>query len=130
MDFNAIKKYLIPLLILGTISAFFMGDTSMGFTCLLFILVACAIAVYFIGRKSKCPECKKIYALKTVDKRLVDEQQISVKQSNEIRNNVGKVTGTYDQMVPGKRRIYEVDKVCKYCGKRITTRVFEDSVNM
>ena len=33
---------------------------------------------------------KKIYALKQVDKRLVGTKEISVKQSNEIRNNEGK----------------------------------------
>ena len=129
MDFKSIKKWFIPAMILGAIGAFEMGDSSTGFIGILFALAACAIAVYMYGRKSQCPECKKIYALKQVDKRLVGTKEISVKQSNEIRNNEGKVTGTYDQMVPGERRIYEVDKVCKHCGKKITTRVFEDVAN-
>lgn len=126
MDFKSIKKWFIPAMILGAIGAFQMGDSSTGFTAIIFALVACAIVLYMRGRKSQCPECKKIYALKQVDKRLVGTKEISIKQSNEIRDNEGKVTGTYDQMVPGERRIYEVDKVCKYCGKKTTIRVFED----
>lgn len=127
MSFKTYFTKVLPILVvIATIYAFFNGDVSSGLGGLVLILIIGAIVFYVIGRRSKCPECGKIYAMKTAGKTLIGEENISMKIQNEVRNRDGKVTSTYDQMIPGKRQIYEVKRVCKHCGKIETYKETKD----
>lgn len=52
-------KYIVAFcVIFGLFYGFANGDYSMGFGCLVTIIIVALIIFYLKGRKSQCPECK------------------------------------------------------------------------
>lgn len=65
--------------------------------------------------KYRCPACKKIYAL-MITRKLINEENISIKVQLENRNNSGEIVGHSEQYIPGVRKTYEITYECKFCG--------------
>lgn len=73
---------------------------------LTFIVVAIGILYFCYGRKSTCPECRKIFALKKTKEEIVGQEDVSVLVETKMRNNRQEVVGTGEQYVPGVRTTY------------------------
>lgn len=65
--------------------------------------------------KYRCPACKKIDAL-MITRKLINEEDISIKVQLENRNNSGEIVGHSEQYIPGVRKTYEITYECKFCG--------------
>ena len=75
--------------------------------------------------KYRCPACKKFNGLSYVSSKLLREDDISIQVQNQIKNAEGKVIGTQDQYIPGKRKMYEETYKCANCGyvnKKLVTK--------
>lgn len=75
----------------------------------------------------RCPTCKKLSGLQYIDCKLFKEEKISIKVENAKKNADGHIIGTYEQYIPGTRKIYIETYKCKFCGhvqtKTITKNV-------
>ena len=80
---------------------------------------------FFTGKDSKCPYCKRPFALKETNREVVSKENVSVLVETKMRNNDQKVTGTAEQYVPGVKTTYKVYYTCKHCGK-VVCRTFSD----
>lgn len=130
MNWKFWKYAMAFVIVFGMFYGFANGDYSSGFGCLVAIIIVALIIFYFKGRKSQCPECKKLYAMKKAGQTLVNQQSISMNVRNDVRDRDGKVTGSYDQMIPGTRNVYECKYVCKHCGHIETTKETKDIPNV
>lgn len=65
--------------------------------------------------KYRCPACKKIDAL-MITRKLINEENISIKVQLENRNNSGEIVGHSERYIPGVRKTYEITYECKFCG--------------
>lgn len=54
--------------------------------------------------KYRCPACKKIDAL-MITRKLINEENISIKVQLENRNNSGEIVGHSEQYIPGVRKL-------------------------
>lgn len=84
------------------------------------------IVFYTQGRKKRCPSCKKLFALQEVNQEVVSEEEVYVLVHNNVRNKDGEVTGTVEQRVPGIRRTFDEESVCKKCGKHFHKTFYKD----
>lgn len=86
---------------------------------LVIALVIAVIAYVFLKIhtiiKYRCPACKKIDAL-MITRKLINEEDISIKVQLENRNNSGEIEGHSEQYIPGVRKTYEITYECKFCG--------------
>ena len=102
-------------------SIFARGDENIEMT-IFFLpnlgIILFLIIYYGIGGKTRCPECKKRFAMKKISK-VVDhvEDGFSVKVVNKNRDRNGDVISTSEQHVPGERIVYRLTYRCKNCGK-------------
>lgn len=87
---------------------------------ILVIALVIAVIAYVFSEihtiiKYRCPACKKIDAL-MITRKLINEENISIKVQLENRNNSGKIVGHSEQYIPGVRKTYEITYECKFCG--------------
>lgn len=87
------------------------------------LVILCVIAssvilviILYQAVKQRCPKCKRFFGMKYIRIELIQEEEISIKVKNEIKNSMGHVTGTSEQYIPGKRKVYEETYQCKHCG--------------
>ena len=89
-------------------------------------VVIALIAYYLQGRKKRCPSCKKLFALQKVEEKVVSEEEVYVLMNNNVRNKDGEITGTVEQRVPGIRRTFDEEFVCKHCGEHVHRTFYKD----
>ncbi len=94
-----------------------------------FVLIPAIFLFRFIW-KTRCPYCKKAFAIKKVGKRYVGSDDISVKVKTNNYNRKGEVIGTQEQYIPGKRNNYRIIYKCEKCGKEKYRMVTKDSANI
>lgn len=87
---------------------------------ILVIALVIAVIAYVFSEihtiiKYRCPACKKIDAL-MITRKLINEENISIKVQLENRNNSGEIVGHSEQYIPGVRKTYEITYECKFCG--------------
>lgn len=87
---------------------------------ILVIALVIAVIAYVFSEihtiiKYRCPACKKIDAL-MITRKLINEEDISIKVQLENRNNSGEIVGHSEQYIPGVRKTYEITYECKFCG--------------
>lgn len=87
---------------------------------ILVIALVIAVIAYVFSKihtiiKYRCPACKKIDAL-MITRKLINEEDISIKVQLENRNNSGEIVGHSEQYIPGVRKTYEITYECKFCG--------------
>ncbi len=94
-------------------------DLLMAATFIIYIVAIVAIVIFiiwlWIGIETRCPHCKKKFALKEIDRKLTDKRKISKMERHYRYNKKGKVSGSRDVRVYGTRLTYELKCVCKYC---------------
>lgn len=96
-----------------------IGIVAVGFIIVVLILNG------YDAVKYRCPACKKFNGLSYVSSKLLREDDISIQVQNQIKNAEGKVIGTQDQYIPGKRKMYEETYKCANCGyvnKKLVTK--------
>ena len=103
------------------------GDTI--FLGVVFVLIPAIFLFRFIW-KTRCPYCKKVFAIKKVGKKYVGSDDISVKVKTNNYNRKGEVIGTQEQYIPGKRNNYRIIYKCEKCGKEKYRMVTKDSANI
>ena len=99
--------------------AILIGIAAVGFIIVVLILNG------YDAVKYRCPVCKKFNGLSYVSSKLLREDDISIQVQNQIKNAEGKVIGTQDQYIPGKRKMYEETYKCANCGyvnKKLVTK--------
>lgn len=79
---------------------------------------------------TRCPACKKYSGLKYVNTQLLNEERISVKVENATKDKYGNTIGTYEQYIPGKRKVFLETYKCKYCGHVQTKTVTKESTSL
>lgn len=79
---------------------------------------------------TRCPVCKKISGLKYVSSQLLNEIPISVKMENARKDNRGNIIGTYEQYIPGKRKIILQTYKCKCCGYVQTKTITKETTSL
>lgn len=87
---------------------------------ILVIALVIAVIAYVFSKihtiiKYRCPACKKIDAL-MITRKLINEEDISIKVQLENKNNSGEIAGHSEQYIPGVRKTYEITYECKFCG--------------
>lgn len=87
---------------------------------ILLIAISICILYFCYGRKSTCPECKKLFALKKTKEEIIGQEDVSVLVETKMRNNEQKVVGTGEQYVPGVKTTYREYYTCKHCGHVVT----------
>lgn len=93
---------------------------------LLIKIFAIAGTVYFVmGFRRRCPKCKKMWARKTTDSKLISQWHgTKVENKTDVhKNNLGQTTGTTErkETVPVVYSRYRYWRKCKFCGHRWTT---------
>lgn len=97
---------------------------------LLIPAIIISVITLFIGSKSKCPNCKKLFALQKVRTELIKEEDVNVRVETKNKNLRGEVIGTGEQFVPGKRKTYKTVFVCKKCGENAFSTWQQDVANI
>lgn len=97
-----------------------------------FLVIAAIIFgfISIVGLQNRCPHCKKWSALKYNTRYKINERSISIKKKLEKRNSYGELISTQDAYILGTETTYEVEYVCKYCGKKCTKKKVEKTENV
>ncbi len=104
----------------------YIGDKAAGvmiaLMCIVLLAMCIGIEILKVGYKHRCPWCKKWFALKKKSREYIGSENISVAVStrSEEYNRDGRKTGRYsvgEQYVPGVKKIYHINYICKKCGK-------------
>lgn len=106
------------------IAAILCGILIIGF------LLAMALDDLLYAIKTRCPACKKYSGLNYIDTQLVNEERISIKVENAKKDRNGNIIGTYEQYIPGKRKIFLKTYKCKYCGYVQTKTVTKELTSL
>ena len=91
-----------------------------------FVIVYCPILLF--GFRRRCENCKLMFALKKLETKQYDSEDIQIKVENEIKNNLGEKIGTQEQWVNGKRVYYKIQYKCKGCGQIHYSTYFKDYI--
>ena len=83
-----------------------------------YTILATVICVLYFGLTSRCPKCKKWFAMKEIKREFVDSEFTTVDVERELKNNENKVVGRYNEAVPATRYYYKCVDKCKYCKYR------------
>lgn len=104
----------------------YIGDKAAGvmiaLMCIVLLAVCIGIEILKVGYRYRCPWCKKWFALKKKNREYIGSEKISVAVStlSEEYSRDGQKTGRYsvgEQYVPGVKKIYHINYICKKCGK-------------
>ncbi|KGR91574.1 hypothetical protein CD30_04500 [Ureibacillus massiliensis 4400831 = CIP 108448 = CCUG 49529] len=68
-----------------------------------------------------CPDCRRIFGMKKLQTVLEKSEIINIKVDLENRDLNGKIIGTSEQYISGKRRHYTIHHQCKFCGYKKNT---------
>lgn len=112
----SILSYKIPVILCGIL--------IIGF------LLAMVLDDLHYAIKTRCPACKKYSGLKYINTQLLNEERISIKVENAEKDRNGNIIGTYEQYIPGKRKIFLETYKCKYCGHIQTKTVTKELTSL
>ncbi|MBO5101858.1 MAG: hypothetical protein J6C39_04935 [Clostridia bacterium] len=96
----------------------------MEIVCLLLIVAIFAIITIGVMFSSRCPKCKKFFALKYSYEKLVGKEPISKIEKLQIKDKKGQVIGTQEQRIYGTREKHKKFYICKHC--KSTTVKYQD----
>lgn len=124
-----VMTYVVLLIIwaiLGAIGYEIFDDGRLAWIGFFIIVAVTVIFVLSAGYKKRCPNCKKLFALHKIgNPEYLGYEDENMKTINKSFNNDGKVTGTQEQWVAGKRHHYSQKYICKYCGEECEGRYSE-----
>lgn len=86
------------------------------FFLVIFIIIPTMIIVINHGLDRKCAECKQWFALRVTGDTLMKCEDIQILTEVKRKDNFGHVVGTQEQYVPGTRKIYHKNFICRKCG--------------
>ena len=88
------------------------GTLILSISFIIIVVVLVIVAIF----STRCPKCKKFFAMKEIERNLISEEKISKMENHKTYNKKGEVTGSHDVRVYGTRKTYDVKYVCKKCG--------------
>lgn len=74
----------------------------------------------------RCPQCKRLFALKKQQKNVVKEEKVKILKSVMQLNQRGEAEKMGDCYVDGKRVTYEILYTCKRCGEKHVMRIVKE----
>ncbi len=96
----------------------------------IFVVVALIVILILVfGFKRRCPNCKKLFALKKTGKKLVNTSDKNIQVENDVYSNNEVKIGHTTQWVRGKRYTYHKNYECRFCGNKSHKTYSKDSVN-
>ncbi len=66
----------------------------------------------------KCTSCNKIFAMKLIEKKLTQTEDIKVLEVLTEPNLKGEIQTKMERFVPGERKTYELTYQCRFCGEQ------------
>lgn len=75
---------------------------------------------------AKCPECKRMFAMKKLEKKLVRTEAINMVEALYQPHLKGEIDITAERFVPGVREAWEIAYVCRFCGAKHTKFVYKN----
>lgn len=86
----------------------------------IYTLVASAVVIFFlcVRRMSRCPKCKKPYAMNEINRTLNDIRDSSERVLKTYRDPKTGLNESYTDVVPAVILKYDVTEECCYCGYR------------
>ena len=93
---------------------------GLAFDLLLFLLgyfmIGSGIVVFMLGRASRCPHCRRHFAMREVGNEIVAKRSTTKEVERERRDEKGRVIGHYSERVPATCYIYDYTEECRFCG--------------
>lgn len=83
---------------------------------LIMIIIPMIVLIIDRGLDRRCVECKQWFALRVTDDTLIKREDIQILTEVKRKDNYGHVVGTQEQYVPGTRKIYHKNYICRKCG--------------
>lgn len=82
------------------------------------LLLVGVVIIYVLrtGCKTRCPRCRKWWAMKVVGRELIDQRASTVLKKDKLKNSMGKVILTHEVRVPATIYTYRVYRRCKHEG--------------
>lgn len=75
----------------------------------------------------QCSECKRIFAMKKLSKNLVRTEDVNVVEVLYQPHPKGEIQTIGERFAPGKREVYEITYVCRFCGAKHTKFAYKDT---
>ena len=75
----------------------------------------------------RCPQCKKLFALKKQQTTAVREEQVKILESATQTTPRGEVERLGNRYVDGKRVYYETTYLCRFCGAQHSETTSKDT---
>ena len=97
---------------------------------LIITLIEAAIVIPLIiwrANVSRCPHCRKAFALKEFRRTLVKKERVSKLETHNNYDKKGAVTSSRQVRVYGTRYTYSVEYYCKHCGQKTIKIKNEDN---
>lgn len=82
-------------------------------------VVAAAIAISFTWKwaDTRCPHCKRGYALGSLHREEVERESVQLQDSVPYRADEVRTNFSLERVVPGTRVVYREEQRCRYCGQ-------------
>lgn len=80
------------------------------------IIIPTIVLIIDRGLDRRCVECKQWFALRVNGDTLIKCEDIQILTEVKRKDNYGHVVGTQEQYVPGTRKIYHKNYICRKCG--------------
>lgn len=128
---NLVNQYGFFPLIVELFKTFTISSLKISLLSITFLTL-----LYFIARSiyrkiakrflMQCPNCKKLFALKKIDTKLVKKEDISILVELKDKNAYGETTGTREDYIPGERKFYNEVYLCKHCNNKTVKHITKD----
>ena len=80
-------------------------------------LLIAAVSLLQWGLDTRCPACKRLGALRLLEKTPVHEESVSVTEPVVERVDAVRTNVYHENRVQGVRVVYEVTSECRFCGE-------------
>ena len=79
-----------------------------------------------VKRFRRCPQCKRLFALKKQQKNVVKEEKVKILKSVMQLNQRGEAEKVGDCYIDGNRVTYEIHYSCRRCGVNHVERIVKE----
>lgn len=92
--------------------------------------ISIIIIIVVRGLKTRCPRCKRRFALEYQTDSVTGTEKIKLPKDQEIKNRYGEKTGMFVQTsVDGTRTSYDKVYRCKFCGHKVYRSYYKDKAD-
>lgn len=120
---------IIISIIIGLILAAMLPKTT--FILIIYMIVAPIFVISYLleKRKTRCPKCKKYYAMKQIRKTIRSTRESTERVEKSWYNPKTGYKEYYTDRVPATVIYYDIIEECQYCGHKRTDIKSEKVIN-